>query len=156
MSLCVHPQSCLGPCDPMDCSLPGSSVMEFSRQEYWNRLPFPTPGDLSFQGSKLHHLLCQQILYCWATGGAHLEQSSAIILVCPPTSSWVCKYLSETWSYWINGSIRECWKILSLDPDFCELVLWSQVSYFTSLLWDLSHVKICQMWNRDYCEDWPR
>ena len=26
MSLCVHPQSCLGLCDPMDCSLPGSSV----------------------------------------------------------------------------------------------------------------------------------
>ena len=22
--------------DPMDCSPPGSSVMEFSRQEYWN------------------------------------------------------------------------------------------------------------------------
>ena len=30
-------------------SLPGSSVhgyMEFSRQEYWSGLPFPTPGDL--------------------------------------------------------------------------------------------------------------
>ena len=23
-------------CDPMDCSLPDSSVMEFSRQEYWS------------------------------------------------------------------------------------------------------------------------
>jgi len=27
----------------MDCSLPGSSC---SRQEYWNRLPFPPAGDL--------------------------------------------------------------------------------------------------------------
>ena len=52
MILCVHPQSCLGPCDPMDCSLPGSSVMEFSRQEYWNRLPFPPPGDLPDSGVK--------------------------------------------------------------------------------------------------------
>ena len=52
MSLCVHPQSCLGPCDPMDCSLPGSSVMEFSRQEYWNRLPFPPPGDLADPGTE--------------------------------------------------------------------------------------------------------
>ena len=33
-------------CDPMDCSLPGSSSMGFSRQEYWNGLPFPSPGDL--------------------------------------------------------------------------------------------------------------
>ena len=24
--------------------------MEFSRQEYWSRLPFPTPGDLSNPG----------------------------------------------------------------------------------------------------------
>ena len=34
-------RSCPTPCDPMDCSLPGSSV-EFSRQEYWSGLLFPT------------------------------------------------------------------------------------------------------------------
>ena len=34
-------QSCLTLCDPMD---PPS--MEFSRQEYWSGLPFPSPGDL--------------------------------------------------------------------------------------------------------------
>ena len=35
-------------CDPLDCSLSGPSIhgMEFSRQEYWTGLPFPTPGDL--------------------------------------------------------------------------------------------------------------
>ena len=32
-------------CDPMDCSLPDSSVHGI-RQEYWNGLPFPSPGDL--------------------------------------------------------------------------------------------------------------
>jgi len=30
----------------MDCSPPAFSAMEFSRQEYWSGLPFPTPGDL--------------------------------------------------------------------------------------------------------------
>ena len=47
------PQSCVlvpqsGPtlCDPMDFSPPGSSVREFSRQEHWSGLPFPSPGDL--------------------------------------------------------------------------------------------------------------
>ena len=37
-------------CDPMDCSLPGSLSIEFSRQEYWRGLPFPSPGDLPDSG----------------------------------------------------------------------------------------------------------
>ena len=28
------------------CQAPLSMCMEFSRQEYWSRLPFPFPGDL--------------------------------------------------------------------------------------------------------------
>ena len=43
-------QSCLTLCNPMDCSLPGSSVHGFSRQEYWSGLPFPSPGDLPDPG----------------------------------------------------------------------------------------------------------
>ena len=45
-------QSCLTLCDPMDCSLSGSSVHGFSRQEYWNGLPWPPPGDLPNPGIK--------------------------------------------------------------------------------------------------------
>ena len=40
------PQSCLTLCDPMDCSLPGSSYMGFSKQEYWSGLPCLPLGDL--------------------------------------------------------------------------------------------------------------
>ena len=43
-------QLCLTLCDPMDFSPPGSSVMGFSRQEYWNGLPCPAPGDPSSPG----------------------------------------------------------------------------------------------------------
>ena len=32
-------------CDPVDGSLPGSSVCGISRHEYWIGLPFPSPGD---------------------------------------------------------------------------------------------------------------
>ena len=40
-------QSCPTLCDPMDCSLPGSSVHRIlARQEYWNGLPYPSPGYL--------------------------------------------------------------------------------------------------------------
>ena len=40
-------------CDPMDCSLPGSSVHGVPRQEYWNGLPLPSPGDLPGPGIEL-------------------------------------------------------------------------------------------------------
>ena len=36
-------QSCPTLSDPMDCSLPGSSSMGFSRQEYWSGVPSPSP-----------------------------------------------------------------------------------------------------------------
>ena len=36
--------------DSMDCSLPGPSSMEFSGQEYWSGLPFPSPVDLPNPG----------------------------------------------------------------------------------------------------------
>ena len=53
-----HPSPTLEPCVcsvasvtsdslwPHDCSLPESSVIGFSRQEYWSELPCPSPGDL--------------------------------------------------------------------------------------------------------------
>ena len=45
-------QSCPTLCDPMDCSLPGSSLLRtgFSRQEHWSGLPFPSPGHLPNPG----------------------------------------------------------------------------------------------------------
>ena len=39
-------------CDPMDCSLPRSSVHEILHAEYWSGLLFPSPGDLPDSGIK--------------------------------------------------------------------------------------------------------
>ena len=36
--------------NPMDCSLQAPLSMRFPRQEYWNRLSFPSPGDLPNPG----------------------------------------------------------------------------------------------------------
>ena len=36
----------------MDCTLQNPLFIEFSRQEYWNGLPFPSPGDLPNPGIK--------------------------------------------------------------------------------------------------------
>ena len=49
---CCCAQSCLTLCDPIDCSLPDSFVHEFSRQEYWSGLPFPSSADLPNSGIK--------------------------------------------------------------------------------------------------------
>ena len=49
--------------------------MEFSRQECWSRLPFPTPGDLPYPGIKsVSCISCsgRQILYHCATWVAHI------------------------------------------------------------------------------------
>ena len=51
-------QSCPTLCDPMDCSLPGSSVhgifqarvLEWVAISFWSGLPFPSPGDLPDPG----------------------------------------------------------------------------------------------------------
>jgi len=57
------------------CQAPLS--MEFSRQEYWSRLPFPTPGDLPYSGWKpyfLHPNIGRQTLYHCATWEVHWGQ----------------------------------------------------------------------------------
>ena len=44
--------------------------MEFSRQEYWSQLPFPTPGDLPYSGWKPYLLrpdIGRQTFYHCAT-----------------------------------------------------------------------------------------
>ena len=48
--MCSVAQSCPILCDPVDCSPAAPQSMEFSRQEYWCGLPFPTPGDLPDPG----------------------------------------------------------------------------------------------------------
>ena len=49
---CFITKSCLTLCNPMCCSPPGSSAMEFSRHEYWSGLPFPSPRDLPEPGTE--------------------------------------------------------------------------------------------------------
>ena len=50
--LCLVAELCPAPCNPMDCSAPGSSIHGISQQEYWSVLPFPSPGDLPDPGIK--------------------------------------------------------------------------------------------------------
>ena len=76
-------QSCPTLCDPMDCSHPLTLSMEFSRQEYWSGLPFPSPGNLPDQVS----YIAGRYFTIWATREAHrpiLGEEEIIFLFNPP------------------------------------------------------------------------
>ena len=50
-------QLCLTLSDPMEYSLPGSSVHGFSRQEYWSGVPLPSPITVLRLGIYFLHII---------------------------------------------------------------------------------------------------
>ena len=53
--------------------------LEFSRQEYWSGLPFPSPGDLLTQGSNPGLLHCWQVLHHLSYQGSPKIQIFALV-----------------------------------------------------------------------------
>lgn len=68
--MCMHVQSCLTFCDPIDCNPPNSSVHVIfqARIEKW--VPFPSPGDHPDTGTEPRSPALQQILYCLSHRGS--------------------------------------------------------------------------------------
>ena len=61
------------------CQAPLS--MEFSRQEYWSGLPFPTPGDLPNPGSEPTSLASPVLagrFFTTAPAGKHLQTNNQL------------------------------------------------------------------------------
>ena len=56
LCVCARTHLCLTLCDPMEPHQVPLS-MRFSRQEYWSRLSFPTPGDLLYPGIEPESLM---------------------------------------------------------------------------------------------------
>ena len=59
--------SCLTLCNPVDCSPQAPLSGAFSKQEYWNGLPYSPLWIFPTQGSNSCLLLCTWVIYCWAT-----------------------------------------------------------------------------------------
>ena len=57
---------------------------EFSRQEYWSGLPFPSPGDLPNLGMEPDLLYCRHIIYWLSYQGSPSHSVGNLILKCPP------------------------------------------------------------------------
>ena len=66
-------QSCPTLCDPMDHSPPGSSGMGFSRQEHWNGLLCPPPGDRPNPGIEPKSLMSSALTGRFFTTGTTWE-----------------------------------------------------------------------------------
>ena len=83
MCVCVLvAQLCLTLCHPWAVAHQAPLSMEFSRQEYWSGLLFPSPRHLPHEGSNPSLLHCRQILYHLS----HQEICSLIYLLalyCP-------------------------------------------------------------------------
>ena len=75
-------QLCPTLCDPMDHSPPGSPSMEFSRQEYWSGLPFPSPGNLPDTGIEPGSPERQADSTVWATRIFYLMKHLTFFLFC--------------------------------------------------------------------------
>ena len=84
--VCWLLQPCLTPCNPMDCSPPGSSLsMGFSRQEHWSGLPCLSPGESS-QPRDLTHISYVSLLLLassFLTPSATWENPGEVITIYP-------------------------------------------------------------------------
>ena len=70
-------QLCPTLCNPINCSLPGSSVHGIFQARIWSGLPFPSTGDLPERGVKLTPLI-SLIFHVISLPLGHLES-----LICP-------------------------------------------------------------------------
>ena len=119
---------------PMDYSPPGTSYpWGFYRQEYWNALPCPLPGDLLNQGSNPGLPHCKQILYCLGHEGSpnepvfHIKKRKEIQFInmcaqCMEKVSLKLKsFIQSESSYekvkdWQYPQIRKCLKSVFHEP----------------------------------------
>ena len=79
-------QFCLTLWDPMDYSLPGSSIhgIQQARILEWVAMP-SSLGIFPTQESNLGLWHCREILYCWATGAIYIISPSWTFLLPPPS-----------------------------------------------------------------------
>ena len=90
---CLHAksiQSCPTICDPMDCSPSGSSAHGLPRQEYWNGLPFPSPGDLLNPGIKPVSLMSPALAAPFFTTSATNTAKQNVLVPCDHVHPWHC------------------------------------------------------------------
>ena len=86
--------------------------MRFSRQEYWNGLPFPFQGIFLSQGlnpSLLSLLHCARVLCHWATREAlYGEEVWRLLSFIPPARHLQWKTMGKRLSFFSRFKLRDC------------------------------------------------
>ena len=90
---CICAQWCPTLCDPMDCSLPGSSVCGVFQARYWSGLPFPTPGCLPDPGIELTSLAYAALIGGFFTTVPHRKP----FMLRVPLFKNACVYGASIW-----------------------------------------------------------
>ena len=104
--------SCLTLSDPMDCSLPGSPSLGFSRQEHWSGLPFPFPmhesekwkwsHSVMSDSSRPHGLQPTRLLRPWDFPGKSTGVGCHCLL---PLVTSACQFLLLFFCVYWNGPL---------------------------------------------------
>ena len=130
-------QSCLILCDPMGCSLPGSSVHGDSPStNYWSGLPCPLPGDLPNPGTDPRSPVLQMDSY-------HLSHQGSLYV------SPVFVILGSLDS-WVSVNVLNFFMVTNLNLVFFFLMILMQyICWFTWMstwvwCWDFCfHIGVC-------------
>ena len=103
-SLCLVSQSCLTLCNPMDCSLPGSSVHGIlqARILEWVSMPYSRG---SFQPRDLTHIshITSRLFTLWAT-----RKSLDILQLKNTLTKYLTDNLKSFQGHWNKESLRNC------------------------------------------------
>ena len=118
--------------------------MEFSRQEYWNRLPCPSQGDLPNSGIKLTSLISPAMAGGFFTISTTWKPLLALFIVLLPEAHLTshCRMLNSRWvttPSWLSRSFRHF--LYSSSVYSCHLFLISFASarslLFLSFTWNV-------------------
>ena len=122
-------QSCLTHSNPMDCSLPGSSVHGIFGQEYWSGVPLPSPicsydciNQIASHSFRNWRLLIQRVSLWLLDSGILLRQTAQIA-----TENQGILRVIGALSIITPRQTRNTLGISSRDNLHCS---WKQVSYF--------------------------
>ena len=119
LPLCSVTKLCWTLRGPMDYSPLGSSVLGFSRKEYWSRLPFPLPGDRLHPGIEPPSSKSPAL----AGGFSTTEPLGSPSWVSPPgiKPSATCSEVltsglpgkSQFFTYYSNQNTVYCWHLIA-------------------------------------------
>ena len=118
-------QSCPTLSNPMDCSLPGSSVHGFYRQEYWSGVPLPSPKMVATCIINVHHQSVVIFFLWWELYSLSNTQMCNTVLLTKNTMVYIISQnlfilQMEICTFWPSPPLTpSLWQ-----PLICPLFLW--------------------------------